>query len=80
MTTDGDQDHQNRYGKDFLTGCLAIILISVVIFIIMPFLIFIIRLSLAFVIPVILLLLVIIFTIFFGHIINIIKEKRDRSK
>lgn len=61
---------KGNYGKDFVTGCLAIVLIGIVIFVLMPVLIFLLKLSLVIVLPLIAFLLFVIFAVFFGRIIN----------
>jgi len=80
MTGKNKKNIKNHYGKDFLTGCLALALIIVVIFILMPFLLFIVKLSLIIVAPIIGILLLVIFIILFGHIINSIFKKGVKCK
>ena len=72
--------NNNRYGKDFLTGCLALIIIFITFFILLPISIFVLRLSMVLVLPIAAFVLLIIFTFFFGRIINTIITviKRER--
>jgi len=75
MSENHEQINGSRFGKDFMTGCLAIIAIVVVVFILVPISIFILRISLALVLPIALIILIIILTAFFGRIINVIIRK-----
>ncbi len=80
--TDKTSEHKaNRFGKDFLAGCLALILIFITVFILIPISIFVLKLSLLMVLPIAALILFIVFTMFFGRIINTVITiiKRDRS-
>lgn len=66
-----DSPHDTRrFGKDFLTGCLALIIIFIMVFILIPLSIFVLKLSLVLVLPIAAFILLIIFTFFFGRIIN----------
>ena len=78
MSENHEQVNGSRFGKDFKTGCLAIVAIFVVVFILAPVAIFVLRISLALVLPIALIILIIIFTAFFGRIINtIIRKPRE---
>ena len=80
MSEDPNQDSRGEYGKDFFTGCFALVIIFVTIFILVPFAIFFLKLSLFLVIPIASLILIIILTTFFGRVINeFFKRKRDRD-
>ena len=80
MINNQDQKDAYRYGKDFFTGCLALVTIFVTIFILVPFAIFVLRLSLILVLPIAALFLIIIFTTFFGRIINVfLKGGKERD-
>ena len=72
------RDGECRFGRDFFTGCLAMVLIFVTIFILVPVALFVLRLSLALVIPVAALVLLVIITAFFGRVINdLIRRRRE---
>ena len=80
MTEDLNQDGRGEYGKDFFTGCFALVIIFVTIFILIPFAIFFLKLSLFLVIPIASLILIIILTTFFGRVINEFFKKRKRDR
>ena len=63
-----------KFSKDFLTGCLALVLIGTILFILIPLLIFVLKLSVMVVIPIGLFAALVIFTAFFGRIINILRK------
>ena len=69
----GREEHQ--FGKDFLTGCLAIIVIGIILFILIPLLIFVLKVSVLVAVPIGLVAALIIFTAFFGRIINMLRKK-----
>jgi len=72
------QDGECRFGRDFSTGCLALVLIFVTIFILVPVALFVLRLSLALVLPLAAVILLVIITAFFGRVINdLIRRKRQ---
>jgi hypothetical protein len=75
VTPNEDQAHDHQFGKDFLTGCFAIILILLVIFVLVPLLIFALKVSVLIAIPVGLILALVILTAFFGRIINVVRRK-----
>ncbi|MBW1982886.1 MAG: hypothetical protein JRJ12_16915 [Deltaproteobacteria bacterium] len=64
-----------QLGRDFLTGCLALVIIAVILFVIIPVLIFVLKISFVLVLPVGLLVVLVILTTFFGRIINILRKK-----
>ena len=64
-----------KFSKDFLTGCLALVLIGTILFILIPLLIFVLKLSVLVVIPIGLFAALVIFTAFFGRIINILRKR-----
>jgi hypothetical protein len=66
---------EHQFGKDFLTGCLAIIVIGIILFILIPLLIFVLKVSVLVAVPVGLVAALVIFTAFFGRIINILRKK-----
>ena len=80
MMEDLNQDSKGEYGRDFFTGCFALVIIFVTIFILVPFAIFFLKLSLFLVIPVAAIILIIILTKFFGRVINeFFRRNRDRD-
>jgi Mg/Co/Ni transporter MgtE len=66
---------EHGFSKDFLTGCLALIVIGLILFILIPLLIFVLKLSVLVAIPIGLVAAFVIFTAFFGRIINILRRK-----
>ena len=83
MKDDNYNLNTSRYGKDFLTGCLALVLIFIIFFLLIPISIFVLKLSMVLVLPVAAFILLIIFTLFFGRIINTVitvvkKEKKNK--
>ena len=70
---EGPEEH--KFSKDFLTGCLALVLIGTILFILIPLLIFVLKLSVLVVIPIGLFAALLIFTAFFGRIINILRKR-----
>ena len=66
---------EHKFSKDFLTGCLALVLIGTILFILIPLLIFVLKLSVLVVLPIGFLAAVVIFTAFFGRIINVLRKK-----
>lgn len=75
MKENNTKSDEHQFGKDFLTGCLAIILIGVILFILIPLLIFVLKVSVLVAVPIGLVVAVIILTAFFGRIINILRKK-----
>ena len=70
-----DQSHKHQLGKDFLTGCCAIIFLLAVIFILIPLLIFALKVSILITIPIGLVLALLILTAFLGRIINFLRKR-----
>ena len=66
---------QHEFSKDFLTGCLALIVIGLILFVLVPLLIFVLKLSVLVAVPIGFVAAFIIFTAFFGRIINILRRK-----
>jgi hypothetical protein len=64
-----------QFGRDFLTGCVALIIIGLVIFVVIPVLVVVLKVSLLIAIPIGLVVLLVIFTTFFGRIINILRRR-----
>jgi hypothetical protein len=64
-----------QFGKDFLTGCLALIIIGLVAFVVVPILVVVLKLSLLIAIPIGLVVLLVIFTTLFGRIINALRKQ-----
>jgi hypothetical protein len=78
MTDNLSNPDDSRFGKDFLTGCLSLVIIFIIIFILVPLFIFVLRISLAIVLPIAFVFLIILLTAFFGRIINnAIKKRRE---
>ncbi|MBW2073103.1 MAG: peptidylprolyl isomerase [Deltaproteobacteria bacterium] len=74
LTVSVKKSDEFQFGRDFFTGCLAIIVIAVILFVIIPVLIFVLKLSFMLVLPVGLLAILVILTTFFGRIINILRK------
>ncbi|MCG6982219.1 MAG: hypothetical protein LJE88_12495 [Deltaproteobacteria bacterium] len=70
-----EDPEEHKFSKDFLTGCLALVLIGTILFILIPLLIFVLKLSVLVVIPIGLFAALVIFTAFFGRIINILRKR-----
>ena len=66
---------EHKFGKDFLTGCLAIIVIGIILFILIPLLIFVLKVSVLVAVPIGFVAALFIFTAFFGRIINMLRKK-----
>jgi ABC-type bacteriocin/lantibiotic exporter with double-glycine peptidase domain len=66
---------EHQFSKDFFTGCLALIVIGLILFILVPLLIFVLKLSVLVAVPIGLVAAFVIFTAFFGRIINILRRK-----
>ena len=66
---------EHTFSRDFLTGCLALVLIGIILFILIPLLIFVLKLSVLVVLPIGFLAVLVIFTAFFGRIINVVRKK-----
>ena len=66
---------EHEFSKDFLTGCLALIVIGLILFVLVPLLIFVLKLSVLVAVPIGLIAAFVIFTAFFGRIINILRRK-----
>jgi hypothetical protein len=62
-------------GRDFLTGCVALIVIGVVVFLLIPLLVLVLKVSLLIAIPVGGLVLLLFFTTLFGRIINTLRKR-----
>ena len=76
MTKSDEKTQRHQFSKDFLTGCLAIILILAIVFVLVPLLILALKVSIFIAIPVGLLLALVVLTAFFGRIINLLRGKR----
>ena len=63
-----------KVGWDFLTGCVALVIIGVVVFLLVPLMVLLFKLSLLIAIPIGLFLLLLVFTTLFGRIINILRK------
>ena len=70
---DGPEEY--KFGRDFLTGCLALVVIGIILFILVPLLVLVLKLSVLIVLPIGFLAAVVIFTAFFGRIINILRKR-----
>ncbi len=75
MMEKNDKPGEYTFSKDFLTGCSALVLIGIILFILIPLLIFVLKLSVLVVVPIGFLAAVVIFTAFFGRIINILRKR-----
>jgi hypothetical protein len=70
---DGPEEY--KFGRDFLTGCLALVVIGIILFILVPLLVLVLKLSVLIVLPIGFLAALVIFTAFFGRIVNILRKK-----
>jgi hypothetical protein len=75
ITGNSEKPAGHKFSQDFLTGCLALVLIGIILFILIPLLIFVLKLSVMVVLPIGLLAALVIFTAFFGRIINILRQR-----
>ena len=71
----GDESVEQKFTQDFLTGCLALVGIGLILFILIPLLVFVLKLSVMVVLPIGFIAAVVIFTAFFGRIINVLRRK-----
>ena len=71
----GNELEEYRFTRDFLTGCLALVVIGLILFILIPLLVFVLKLSVMVVLPIGLIAAVVIFTAFFGRIINVLRKR-----
>ena len=70
-----EQPVDHGFSKDFLTGCLALVVIGLILFILIPLLVFVLKLSVLVALPIGLIAAVVIFTAFFGRIINVLRKR-----
>ena len=73
-----EQNHrpgEHAFSRDFLTGCLALVVIGIILFILVPLLVLVLKLSVLVVLPIGFLAALVIFTTFFGRIVNILRKK-----
>ena len=64
-----------RFGRDFLTGCVALIIIGLVILIVIPVLVVVLKVSLLVAVPIGLVVVLLIFTTLFGRTINMLRKR-----
>jgi len=62
-------------GRDFLAGCVAFIVIGVVVFLLTPLLVLVLKVSLLVAIPIGAVVLLLFFTTLFGRIINRLRRR-----
>ena len=62
-------------GRDFLSGCVAFIVIGVVVFLLIPLLVLVLKVSLLVAIPIGAVVLLLFFTTLFGRIINRLRRR-----
>ena len=65
----------STFTRDFATGCLSLVLVSLIVFVLIPVLLFVVKLSAALVIPLALLVILVILTASIGRIINVIRAR-----
>ena len=73
-----EQNHrpgEHAFSRDFLTGCLALVVIGIILLILVPLLVLVLKLSVLVVLPIGFLAALVIFTTFFGRIVNILRKK-----
>ena len=70
-----DGPEKYKFGRDFLTGCLALVVIGIILLILVPLLVLVLKLSVLVVLPIGFLAALVIFTAFFGRIVNILRKK-----
>jgi len=63
------------FTRDFFTGCLSLVLVSLIVFVAIPVLLFVVKLSAAIVIPLAFLVILVILTASIGRIINVIRAR-----
>ena len=69
------RQESQSFTKDFVTGCLSLILVCLILFVIIPVLLFIVKLSAALVLPLAFLVILVILTASIGRIINVIRSR-----
>lgn len=62
-------------GRDFLSGCVALVIVGVVFFLLIPILVLVLKVSLLIAIPIGALVLLIFFATLFGRIINVLRKR-----
>ena len=70
-----DRPEEYKFGRDFLTGCLALVVIGIILLILVPLLVLVLKLSVLIVVPIGFLAALVIFTAFFGRIVNILRKR-----
>lgn len=70
-----EKEKKSNFGKDFSVGCMSIILILFVVFIVIPILIFVFKVSFAIAVLVGIIILAVIGVAFFGKIVLYVKDK-----
>ncbi len=70
-----EKEKKSNFGKDFSVGCMSIILILFVVFIVIPILIFVFKVSFAIAVLVGVIILAVIGVAFFGKIVLYVKDK-----
>ncbi|MBF0303416.1 MAG: hypothetical protein HQK73_10265 [Desulfamplus sp.] len=70
-----EKENKSNFGKDFGVGCMSIIFILFVVFIVIPVLTFIFKVSFAVAILVGIIMIAVVGVAFFGKIVLYIKEK-----
>ncbi|MEE9531022.1 MAG: hypothetical protein V3W52_08530 [Syntrophobacteria bacterium] len=75
ITGNSEKPVEHKFTKDFLTGCLALVVIGLILFILIPLLVLVLKLSVMVALPIGLIAAVVIFTAFFGRIINVLRRR-----
>jgi len=65
----------SSFTRDFVTGCLSLVLVCLIVFVLIPVLLFVVKLSAALVIPLAFLVFLVILTASIGRIINVIRAR-----
>ena len=67
------------FTRDFFTGCLALVLVCLILFVAIPVLLFVVKLSAALVLPLAFLVILVILTASIGRIINVIRARWSQN-
>jgi len=74
----GTAESKSSLGRDFARGCLGIVAIAFLIFVLVPAILFFLKASMTILIPILLIIIVVIGIAFFGRILKFINENWHR--
>ncbi|GEM_PF-936028 len=76
----GESIPRPGFGRDFLTGCLALVAVAVIALVVVPLVIMVFKVSAFLVVPLGLLAIFVILTAFLGRIINMLRARWPQGK